>query len=93
MGYNKYGKAISFGKYQIRPETASNIEDVTISAAELMHNDYSRKIFHDIMVQDLQLAHGDIVGALAWYNGGHKAYENYERTGHNEYANKILAGK
>jgi hypothetical protein len=90
-GY-KNGKAISFGRYQIRPQTASNIEGYTVTAAQLLHDNFSRKVFHDILYQDLQLAHGDIKGALAWYNGGHVSYETYRKTGQNEYAEKVLAG-
>lgn len=89
-GYNESEK--TYGLFQIRPSTASEVMGFNVTPEWLL-NPANNKLARDrILAKGRQLARGNEAGALAFYNGGYKGLEHYNRTGHsyNGYAESIM---
>lgn len=82
----------SIGLYQIQPATASEALGRQVSSKELFNPDFNKQVRDAIMAKGLKLAHGDTLGALAYYNGGQGGLNHYLRTGqtYNQYGESIL---
>lgn len=75
----------AYGRYQIKPSTASEVMGRNVTGQELLNGDFNKQV-HDKYMAQLEAKHGSKEAALAAYNGD---LANYRKTGQSDYVNKI----
>lgn len=86
-------KEPTYGLYQIRASTASEVLGRPVSGKELLDPAFNKRVRDLYYQKGLQLSGGDIAGALSFYNGGKGGLQHYQKTGqsYNNYAESILS--
>lgn len=78
----------AYGKYQIKPSTASEVMGRKVTGNELMNDDFNTEV-HDKLMAKWTKQFGSQEAALAYYNAGQKGLDTYRKTGTTSYLDKI----
>lgn len=78
----------AYGKYQIKPSTASEVMGRKVTGSELMNDDFNTEV-HDKLMAKWTKQFGSQEAALAYYNAGQRGLDTYRKTGTTSYLDKI----
>lgn len=86
-------KGKSFGKFQMQKGAAKDVLGYEPTSKQLMDPKFNKMVRDKYMELGMQKSGGDIMGALAFYNGGYNGLDYWKKTGKtfNGYGEDIIS--
>lgn len=83
-------KGKAFGLYQIHKDAAKDVLGYTPTDEELFNPTINKRVRDERLAKAMKMSGGNIAGALAYWHGDMKEFNEWKKTGQSAYASKVM---
>jgi hypothetical protein len=83
-------KGKAFGLYQIHKDAAKDVLGYTPTDEELFNPAINKRVRDERLAKAMKMSGGNIAGALAYWHGDMKEFNEWKKTGQSAYASKVM---